>query len=119
MIGRCAYLLVIVAGLVAAFPASAQTPPNDRDLRIYAGLHAAAATGDVGEIERLIAAGERPNIQDSNSRTPLHVAVFRKHHAAVRTLIRLGANPNVLEAQRFDVVTIAVVQNDLEMLKLL
>ena len=97
----------------------AQTPPNDRDLRIYAGLHAAAAAGDVAEIERLIAAGERPNIQDSSSRTPLHVAVFRKHHDAVRALIRLGANPNALEAQRFDVVTIAVVQNDLDMLKLL
>ncbi len=47
------------------------------------------------------------------------MAVFRKHHAAVRALLRLGANPNALEAQRFDVVTIAVAQNDLEMLKLL
>ncbi len=47
------------------------------------------------------------------------MAVFRKHQEAARALIRLGANPNTLEAQRFDVVTIAVVQNDLDMLKLL
>jgi ankyrin repeat protein len=113
-------LLLVVLGLSAGGgPIPAQTPPNERDLRIYAGLHAAAAAGDVAEIERLIAAGEQPNIQDSNSRTPLHVAVFRKHHDAVRALLRLGANPNALEAQRFDVVTIAVVQHDLDMLKLL
>jgi ankyrin repeat protein len=96
----------------------AQTPPNERDLRIYAGLHAAAASGDVAEIERLAAAGERINIQDSNSRTPLHVAVYRKHHAAARALLRLGANANALDAQRYDILTIAATHNDIEMLKI-
>lgn len=96
----------------------AQTPPNDRDLRIYAGLHAAAAHGDVAAIERLIADGERLNLQDANSRTPLHVAVYRKHHAAARALLRLGANPNALDADRYDIVTIAAVNNDTEMLTL-
>ena len=107
-------MIAIAPGL--ARRAAAQTPPNDRDLKIYAGLHAAAANGDVAEIERLVAAGERINIQDSNSRTPLHVAVYRKHHAAARALLRLGANPNALDAQRYDIVTIAAVQNDIEML---
>ena len=96
----------------------AQTPPNERDLKIYAGLHAAAAKGDVAEIERLIADGERINIQDSNSRTPLHVAVYRKHHDAARALLRLGANPNAFDAQRYDILTIAAVHNDIEMLKI-
>src|ERR1700752_5245995 len=105
-------LLFVALGLsLGSGPVAAQTPPNERDLRVYAGLHAAAAAGDVAEIERLIAAGERPNIQDANSRTPLHVAVFRKHHEAARALLRLGANPDALEGQRFDVVTIAVVQH--------
>src|SRR6201999_4377120 len=99
-----------------SIPAIAQNPPSERDLRIYAGLHAAAANGDVAEIEQLIADGEKPNIQDSNSRTPLHVAVFRKHHAAARALIRLGANPNALDGQRYDILTIAATQNDVEML---
>ncbi|MCC6888984.1 MAG: ankyrin repeat domain-containing protein [Hyphomicrobiales bacterium] len=107
---------IIAVALGFAMPAWAQTPPSDRDLRIYAGLHAAAAQGDVAEIERLIVAGERPDIQDANSRTPLHVAVFRKQHAAVRTLLRLGANPNALDAQRYDIVTIAALQNDIETL---
>lgn len=114
-IGLAAVIAVLLA--LTASP-RAQTPPNDRDLKIYAGLHAAAAQGDVAEIERLIAKGERPNLQDSNSRTPLHVAVYRKHHAAARALLRLGASPNALDADRYDIVTIAAVQNDIEMLTL-
>ena len=102
----------------AAGVAFAQTPPSERELRIYAGLHDAAARGDVTEIEQLIAEGEKPNIQDGNSRTPLHVAAFRRQHAAARALIRLGADPNALDAQRYDVITIAAVNNDLEMLKI-
>jgi len=98
--------------------AFAQTPPSERELRIYAGLHDAAARGDVAEIEQLITEGEKPNIQDANSRTPLHVAAFRRQHAAARALIRLGADPNALDAQRYDVITIAAVDNDLEMLKI-
>jgi ankyrin repeat protein len=104
--------------IVAAEFASAQTPPGERELRIYAGLHAAAAHGDVAEIEQLIAEGEKPNIQDGHSRTPLHVAAFLHKHEAARALIRFGANPNALDAERYDIVTIAAVNNDLEMLKI-
>jgi ankyrin repeat protein len=111
-------MAMVAITLALANDLSAQTTPNERDLRVYAGLHAAAASGDVAEIERLLAAGERPNIQDSNSRTPLHVAAYRKHHAAARALLRLGANPNALDAQRYDIVTIAAVQNDIEMLNI-
>jgi ankyrin repeat protein len=95
-----------------------QNAPTDRDLQVYAGLHLAAANGDVAEIERLIKEGENPNLQDSNSRTPLLVAVYRRHHKAVETLLRLGANPNARDLQRFDMLTIAVMQNDIEMLKI-
>jgi uncharacterized protein len=109
-------MLGVALGLAGSV--SAQMPPSERDLRIYAGLHAAAARGDVAEIERLIADGERVNIQDANSRTPLHVAVYRKHHEAARALLRLGANPNAFDAQRYDIVTIAAVQNDIEMLNI-
>ncbi len=108
----------LLAVCLTSWPVSAQTPPTEQELKIYAGLHAAAARGDTAEIEKLIAAGERPNIQDSRSRTPLHVAAFFRHHDAARALMRLGANPNALEADRYDIVTIAAVANDLEMLKL-
>jgi uncharacterized protein len=116
-------LVVLGLGLATACArtadvAFAQTPPSERELRIYAGLHDAAARGDVAEIEQLIAEGEKPNIQDANSRTPLHVAAFRRQHATARALIRLGADPNALDAQRYDVLTIAAVNNDLELLKI-
>jgi uncharacterized protein len=111
-------MAILAVALGFASRLSAQTPPSERDLRIYAGLHAAAAKGDVAEIERLVADGERINIQDANSRTPLLVAVYRKHHDAARALLRLGANPNAFDAQRYDILTIAAVQNDVEMLKI-
>ena len=100
-------------------PAPAQNAPTRVEIAIYAGLHEAAAKGDVAEIEKLIADGEKPNIQDSKSRTPLHVAAYMKQHAAARALLKLGANPNALEIDRYDIVTIAAVANDLEMLKIL
>jgi ankyrin repeat protein len=110
----------IFAALCAAMPSPllAQVPPGDRDLRIYADLHAAAAMGDVAEIEKLIGEGESPNLQDSNSRTPLIVAAYRKHHDAVRALLRLGANPNAKDLQRFDILTIAALNNDIDLLKI-
>ena len=113
----CSAAAVAWALLGAASPVLSQTAPTERDLQVYAGLHAAAANGDVAEIERLIAEGENPNLQDASSRTPLIVAAFRRHHAAVQALLRLGANPNARDAQRYDIVTIASVQNDIEMLK--
>jgi ankyrin repeat protein len=109
-----------IAGIVLLLcaPAQGQIPPGPSELRVYAGLHAAAAKGDAAEIERLIAAGEKPEAQDARSRTPLHVAAHLRHHAAARALLRLGANPNALDAQRYDLVTIAAVNNDVEMLEL-
>jgi ankyrin repeat protein len=108
-----------IALLCAAPPTSlkAQNPPSDRELQVYAGLHAAAANGDLTEIERLLQEGENPNLQDANSRTPLLVATYRRHHKVAEALLKGGANPNARDLQRFDMLTIAVVQNDIEMLK--
>jgi ankyrin repeat protein len=109
-----AFLLV----LFMALPASAQVAPTESELRAYGGLHAAAARGGVVEIEKRIAAGENKEAVDARQRTPLHVAVYRKKHDAARALIRLGADPNRLEIDRYDIITIAAVANDLPMLKI-
>ena len=53
---------------------------------------------------------------DSRLRTPLHVAVYQNKHDATRALIRLGADPNKLEIDRYDIITIAAVANDVPML---
>ena len=104
--------------LLAVLPASAQVAPTEAELRAYNGLHAAAARGDLVEIEKRIASGENKEATDSRHRTPLHVAVYRNQHDAARALIRLGADPNKLEIDRYDIITIAAVANDVPMLKI-
>ncbi len=98
--------LLIAATLLLPLPAAAQIPPSQSELRVYAGLHAAAAKGDAAEIARLIAAGQNVNAQDAHSRTPLHVAAHFGHQAAAQALLNGGANPNALDAQKYDIVTI-------------
>ncbi|MBI4366402.1 MAG: ankyrin repeat domain-containing protein [Deltaproteobacteria bacterium] len=99
-------------------PATAQMPPGAAEINAYRGLHAAAAKGDAAEIERLLKAGGAIEARDGNQRTPLHVAIFSHHGAAARALLEHGADPNALEAQKYDIVTIASVANDVSMLKL-
>ena len=109
-------LTAFFLALLSVLPASAQVAPSEAELRSYGGLHAAAARGDVAELERRIASGENKEAIDSRHRTPLHVAAYRRQHDAARALIRLGADPNKLEIDRYDIVTIAAVANDVAML---
>jgi ankyrin repeat protein len=111
-------LAALLLALVIILPASAQVPPTEAELRAYGGLHAATARGDVVEIEQRIASGDNKEAIDSRQRTPLHVAVYLKRHDAARALMRLGADPNKLEADRYDIITIASVANDVPMLKI-
>ena len=114
-------LRVVVAGAVTLFVASlavAQTPPSAEDVKGYTGLHRAAVRGDAIAIRRLLAEGADPNARDGNGRTPLHVAVFGSHADAARALVHGGAQPNALDAQRYDIVTIAAVKDDVKMLRL-
>jgi ankyrin repeat protein len=110
--------LALAFALAGALPALAQIRPNAFELRVYAGLHSAAAKGDAAEIERLIGGGENPNAQDAHGRTPLHVAAHFRHQAAAQALLKGGSNPNALDAQKYDIVTIAAVNNDVPMLRL-
>ena len=110
--------VAVLLTLLAALPASAQVAPSEAELRGYGGLHAAAARGDVAEIEKRIASGENKEAVDDRQRTPLHVAVYQKKYDAARALIRLGADPNKLEIDRYDIITIAAVANDVPMLKI-
>ena len=117
MFYRSFVLVAAVLGLGTP-PAAAQVAPNAGELRAYAGLHAAAATGDVADIEKRIAAGENKEATDARLRTPLHVAAYQRQYDAARVLIRLGADPNKLEIDIYDIVTIAAVANDVPMLRI-
>src|SRR5262245_12927462 len=93
----------LLLALVASAPA--QTPPGAAELQAYRGLHAAAAKGDVAEIEKLVKSGAPIDPRDGRARTPLHVAAFMQKPDAARALMRLGADANALEAQKYDIVT--------------
>jgi hypothetical protein len=82
------------------WPASAQTPPSPAELQAYRGLHAAAAQGDVAEIEKLVKSGAPIDARDGRARTPLHVAAFMQKPEAARVLMRLGADANALSRRR-------------------
>ncbi|HET9404774.1 MAG TPA: ankyrin repeat domain-containing protein [Burkholderiales bacterium] len=101
-----------------ALGSQAQIAPSPAERAGYTGLLAAAAQGDAAQIRALTAKGMKPDARDSHQRTPLHVAAYGKHHEAMRALAAAGANPNALERDRYDIVTIASVANDVPTLKL-
>jgi hypothetical protein len=111
-------ILTLIAALLFTLPAAAQIQPSRTEVAAYRGLHAAAAKGDASEIARLIGAGEKLDALDGHRRTPLHVAAHLGHQAAAQALIRGRADPNALDAQQYDIVTIAAVNNDVPVLKL-
>lgn len=108
----------IVLMLVLSGAASAQTAPSASDIASYTGLHLAAHRGQVSEITRLIAAGADLNARDGKDRTPAHVAAFGSHDDALKALAQGGADMNALENRIYDVLTIAAVANDPEMVSL-
>jgi len=102
-------LLAALALLLAA-----QTPPSPAEIKSYTGQHRAAARGDAAELKTLLGRkGVKLDPRDGFRRTPLHVAAYLQQHDAMRALVAGGADPNALEAERYDIVTIAAVANDL------
>lgn len=111
------YLLMPLL-LSSAICAQAQTGPNSREVAAYQGLHRAAHAGDVAEIKRLAESGEDVDVRDRRGRTPAHVAAYASNDAALRALAEAGADMNALEGQAYDVVTIAAVADDPDLMAL-
>jgi len=111
------FFMTIAAILAIASAARAQTPPSSSEIASYTGLHAAAWAGRAEEIERLIAGGADPNAVDGAGRTPLHVAAFASREDAATILVKGGADPNLLDHERYDIITIAAVADDAEMVR--
>ena len=107
----------LATALGACDRASAQVPPTAQEIANYGGLFAAAHRGDAAGITRQIAAGADARARDGYGRTPLHVAAYAGQHDAMRALAAGGVDPNAMENDRYDMVTIAAVANDLPTLK--
>jgi ankyrin repeat protein len=108
---------ILIAAACSTIASHAQVAPSPAEKAAYKGLHAAAARGEAPLIKTLITKGEKPDVRDGYARSPLHVAAYGGHHEAMRALVAARANPNALERDRYDIVTIAAVANDLATLK--
>jgi len=111
-------LLLAAALLAVAHGATAQTAPSAAEVAAYDGLHRAAYLGDLDAIRSLIAAGADLDARDDNGRTPAHVAAFASNDAALEVLAARGADMNALDNQVYDVLTIAAVANDPDLVSL-
>jgi hypothetical protein len=109
--------LIALFFAVLAFTCRAQVPPSPGDKAGYSGLFAAAAAGDSAGVRALIAGKAKLDERDAHGRTPLHVAAYRGSREAMRLLVAAGADANALERDRYDIVTIAAVANDVPTLK--
>ena len=103
-------LLLIAA--CAAGGAWAQVPPTAAEVARYTGLHAAAHSGNMSQIEAALKAGEDVNRRDAYGRTALHIATFARKPEAVKALIKSGAKTELLENDKYDAVTVAAVADD-------
>jgi len=111
--------MILVCGLLATTSiVHAQTAPSPAEVAAYDGLHRAAQNGNVDEINRLAKAGAPLDGRDRYGRTPAHVAAFAAQAGALRALARAGADMNALDAQAYDVVTIAAVSDNPELMSL-
>lgn len=109
----------LAASLCAALSAWGQTAPSAQQAGSYRGLHAAAARGELGKLERLLAAQPDLDARDEHGRTAVHVAAFARQQGAIWLLAKAGASLDALENDRYDAVTIAAVANDPSTLALL
>ena len=120
---RQIWRVALILAATVWLPAMAQVGPSAADVARYTGLHAAAHSGDVALMERLLAASgirqQDLTARDAAGRTPLHVATFARQRGALRALARAGANLELLENDRYDAITIASVADDEEALRLL
>lgn len=113
--------LLMLLGLISlSFMSSAlaQRAPSASEIESYDGLHKAAQENDLERLASLIAGGADLDQRDTYGRTAAHVAAFASHDAIVRALAEAGADMNALENGLYDVVTIAAVANDPEMVSL-
>ncbi len=99
-------------------PALAQVPPSASEIAGYDGLHAAAHENDTAAIQKALAQRADLESRDRFGRTPVLVAAHGSAYDALRALVAGGADIRAMDVQRYDVVTIAAVNNDLQMLLL-
>jgi ankyrin repeat protein len=84
-----------------------------------AELLAAVNSGNLAEVNQLLAAGADPNTSDREHTTPLILAVRRNHLNILQALLQYHADPNLLNYKNMTPLSIAVSMNRIDMVRLL
>lgn len=92
--------------------AGAQLAPSPAEVAAYTVLHASAVSGDAGPAQAATGNAALLEARDSHGRTALHVATYYRQHDVMRALAKAGADANALDSQKYDIVTIAAVADD-------
>ncbi len=111
------YLYAAVALCLTGNQNLAQTPPTPGEIADFSPLFAAAHDGTGTEIRAILDTGADLSERDGKERLATHIAGFASNEDALRELASAGADMNALEYQLYDVVTIAAVANDPEMVR--
>eukprot|EP00439_Symbiodinium_sp_Y106_P012988 s5629_g1.t3 len=89
------------------------------DMETAAMLCAAAATGWLPQIEKLLKSGANPSAADYDGRTALHIAAARGHAEVVSMLLRAKANPTAHDSFGKTPVDEAFQHNDAAVIRAL
>lgn len=115
------YVLLITGllNLILVIPASfAQNAPSSFDYESYDQGFKAVHDGDIDQVKTLIKKGFPLDKRDGSKRTALHIAAYQSHDKILSLLAEAGGDINALEYMRYDVITIAAVANDIELMNL-
>ena len=116
---KASYIIVCLLSVTLASPtSSAQTPPSAFDYASYDRSFKAVHDGDIAYVKQLLNNGFSLDERDRSQRTALHIAAYQSHDELLELLAKAGGDMNALEYMRYDVITIAAVANDVEILKL-
>jgi uncharacterized protein len=97
---------------LVATSAGAQVAPTPAEAAAYTGLHAASVAGETGPARAAAGHAALLEARDGHGRTALHVAAYYRQHDVMRALVLAGADANALDSQKYDIVTIAAVADD-------
>ncbi len=114
------FIAILLALLMLSINNStmAQIAPTEQEIANYGSLHAAIHRGDAHAVRRYLDTGSDANKRDLSGRTPAHIAAHASAYDTLRVLVKAGADIKALDHQRYDVITIAAVNNDVQMVNL-
>ena len=96
----------------------AQLAPTEIELQNYQGIFLNVVKQEFGELNNHIKNSTDLETRDSHGRTVLLVAVHLSDESSARLLLENGAHSNAMDNQAYDLITIAAVNNDVEMIAL-